>query len=110
MLTGVANDKDDDRVLIESTRDTQCGSEIRASGSTAEDSLHTAQQPRQLKRFAIGYVDHLVNVLDVNVGWHNLLTDSLDEIRSRFDDLSGLFVSLENRTVRIGADDSDTRI
>src|SRR6185295_1254987 len=103
MLTGVANNKDDNRVLVEITRDTECGSEIRASGSTAEDSLHASQQARQFKRFAIGYVDHLVNVLDVNIGWHNLLTDSFDEVRSRFHNLSGLFVSLENRTVGIGA-------
>jgi len=110
VLTGVTDNKDDDRVLIKITRDTECGSEICASGSTAEYSLNASQQPRQLKRFAIRYVNHLVNVLNVNVGWNNLLTDSFNEVRSRFNNLSRLFISLEDRTVWIGADDSDGRI
>src|ERR1700741_4030510 len=110
MLAGVANNKDDNRVFVETTRDTQCGSEICASGSAAEDSLRTSQHARHLKRFAIGYVDYFVNVLDVNVGWNNLLTNSFNEVRSRLNNFSGLFVGLENRAVRIGADDSDVRI
>src|ERR1044072_4448934 len=110
VLTRVANNKDDNRVLIETTRDTECGGEIRAGGSAAEDSFRASQQARHLERFAIGYVDNLVNVLDVNVRWHNLLTDTFNEIRSCFNNLSGFFESLENRTIRIGADDSDVRI
>src|SRR5215216_135146 len=110
MFARIADDENYNGVLVEGAGYTQSGREISAGRSAAEDSLHSSQQPRQIKRFAIGNVDYFVNVLDVNVRRHDLLPDSLDEIRSRFDNLSGLFVSLENRAVRIGADDSDRRV
>src|ERR1043165_9242883 len=104
MLARVADDENYDRVLVEGAGDTQSGREISPGRSTAEDSLHSSQQPRQLERFTISNVDYLINVLDVNVNRHDLLADSLYEIRSRLHDFSRLFVGLENRSVRIGAD------
>src|ERR1041384_2837134 len=105
MLAGVTNNKNYNRVLVQRACHTQRGGEIGAGGSTAEDPLQPAQHPRQLKRFTIGNVDYFIDILYMNVRRHDLLTDSLDEIRSRFNNLSCLFVSLENRSVRIGADD-----
>jgi hypothetical protein len=45
----------------------------------------------------------------VNVGWHNLLANPFDKIRSCFDKFAGLFVCLEDRTVWISADDLDMK-
>src|ERR1043166_5248720 len=46
----------------------------------------------------------------MNVRWHDFLADPFDEIRSRLNDFSGLFISFENRAVRIGSDDANPRI
>src|SRR5512145_3172268 len=43
----------------------------------------------------------------MNVGRYDLLTNSFYKVRRSFNDLSCFFESLEDRTVRIGADDSD---
>src|SRR5215213_6582831 len=110
MFAGVTNNEHNDCILIERGGHAQRRGEISSCGSAAENSLHPPQHARQLKRFTISDVDYFIDVLDVNVRWHDLLSDSLDEIRSRLYDLSGLFVILENRAVRIGADDADARI
>src|SRR5437868_1802516 len=110
MLAGIANDENYDRVLVEILRHAQRGGQIRAGRAAAKYSFHSSEQARHLERLAIRYVDNFIDVLDVNVGRHNLLPDFLHQIRSRLDNLSGLFVSFENRTVRIGANDLDLRI
>src|ERR1051325_11118643 len=110
MFARVADDEDDDRFFVERRSHAQRRTEISAGGTAAENSFQASQHARHLKRFTIRDVDHFVDVLDVNVWWDDLLADAFDEIRSRFDDLSGLFVRLEDRTVRIGADDANARI
>src|SRR6185369_4798608 len=110
VLPGIADDEDDDRVFVERRSDAQRRGEIRARRATAKNSFQASQHARQLKRLTIRYIDHFIDVLDVNIRRHDLLTDTFDEIGRRFDNLSGLFVSLEDRAVRIGADDANTRI
>src|ERR1700752_801356 len=110
VLAGVADNKDYNCVLIKITRHAQRRSKICACGPTAEDSFHASEQTRHLKRLPIRNVNNLVDVFDVNVRWNDLLTNSLDEVRSGFNDLSRLFVSLKDRSIRIGADDFDTPI
>ena len=110
VLAGVANYENDDRVLIEIVCDAQSSGEICACRSAAKDSLQSPKHARQIERFPIRDVDHLVDVLDVHVRRNNFLTDTFDEIRSSLDDLPGFFVRLEDRTVGIGADDPDARV
>src|SRR5678816_2410490 len=110
MLAGIADYENDDRILIKTTRHTQSRSEICASRSAAEDSFHSTEHARQFERFTISDVNHFVDILDVYVCRNDLLSDSLDEVRRRLDDLSGLFISFENRSVRICADNLDARV
>src|SRR5689334_5944303 len=110
MFAGVTDNEHNESILIERGGYAQRGGEIGPRGSAAKNSLQAPQHARQLKRFTISHVDHFVDVLDVHVRWDDLLPDSLDEIRSGFNDLSGLFVSLEDRAVGIRADDANARI
>src|SRR5437868_12007732 len=107
MLAGIANDENYDRVLVEILRHAQRGGQIRAGRAAAKYSFHSSEQARHLERLAIRYVDDFIDVFDVNVLRHNLLPDPLHQIRSRLHNFSRLFVSLEDRTVRIGANDLD---
>src|SRR6185503_17811408 len=110
MFASVTNNEHNDCILIERGGNTQCRGEIGSGGSAAENSLHASQHARHIKRFTIGDVDHFIDVLDVNVRWHDFLPDPLDEVRSGFYNLSGLLVSLEDRAVGISADDANARI
>src|SRR5690349_7360357 len=110
MLASVANNEDDDRTLVKIVRHAQSSSEICASRTAAKNSFQAPKHPRHLKRFTVRDVDHFVDVLDVHVRRNNLLTDALDEIRSSLNYLPGLFISLEDRAIRIGADDPDARV
>src|SRR6185369_1704143 len=110
VFASITNNEHNDCILVERGCNAQRGGEIGAGRSAAENSLHSSQHTRQLKRFTIGDVDYFIYVLDMNVRWHDLLSDPLDKIRSSFYDLSGLFVILEDRAVRISADDANTRI
>src|SRR6185369_15177183 len=110
MLAGIANNEDYDCILVQISRDTQCRSEICAGRAAAKDSLQSPKLAGQFERFSIGDINHFVDVLDVYVRWNNLLADALDKVRSRLNNLSGLFVGLENRAVRICADNPDARV
>src|SRR5262245_1307531 len=105
MLAGIANNENNDRILIKISRYSQSRSEICSGRTAAEDSFYSPELARHLKRITIRDVNHFVDVLDVHIRRNNFLADSLDEIRRRFNDLPCLFISLENRAVRIGADD-----
>src|SRR5215213_4077202 len=107
MLASVANNKNYNCIFIEIARDTQSRSEIGTSRSTAKDPFHSPKHARQLERFTIRDVDHFIDILDVYIRGHDLLADSLDEVWSRLHDLSSFFIGLENRAVRICADDPD---
>src|ERR1043165_1647925 len=110
MLAGIANDENNDRILIKIVRHSQSSGEICPRRTAAKDSFHSPEHAQHLKRFTIRDVDHFVDVLDVHVRRNDFLSDSLDEVRSRFNNLSGLFKGLENRAVRICADDPDARV
>src|ERR1700741_714648 len=101
VFTGVANNKNDDCILIQVGCHTECSCEIRPRGTAAKDSLHASQKTRHLKRLSIRDVNHFVDVLDLNVRRHYLLTDSFDEVRSRLHNLSRLLISLENGAIGI---------
>src|SRR5690242_2579974 len=104
MLSGITNYKDDNCTLIQSFRNSYCSGEIRASGTAAEYPFHSSQVSRQFKRISISNIDHFVNIFNMNVGWHNLLADSFDQIRSCFNEFSRLLVGLEDRAIRICTD------
>src|SRR5215207_8493836 len=110
MLACVTNDENYDRILIQSICYTQRCREVRPGRAAAKDSFQSSQQPRHLKRFAVRHVDNFVYILDVHIRRHDLLTNSLDQVWSCFNNLSRFFVRLENRAIRIGADNTDMRI
>src|ERR1051325_4095397 len=96
MLAGIANDENNDRILIKIVRHSQSSGEICPRRTTAKDPFHSPEHPRHLKRFTIRDVDHFVDVLDVHVRRNDFLSDSLDEIRSSLNDLPSLFIRLKN--------------
>src|SRR4029079_2231059 len=110
MFASITNNEHNNCILIERGGNAQRRGQIRPRRSAAENPLRPPQHTRHFKRFTIGDVDYFVDVLDVNVRWHDFLPDSLDEIRRRLNYFSSLFVSLENRAIGIGADDANTRI
>src|SRR5689334_6193722 len=110
MFAGVANDENNNGIFVEICSDAKCRGEIRSRRTAAKNSFQASELARQLKRFAIRNVDDFVDVLDVYVRRHNLLPDSFNQVRSGFHDLSGLFESLEDRTVGIRADNPDRRV
>ncbi len=96
--------------LVERARDLERGGEVRPRRAAAEDSLLAAELARQLERLAVGDVDDLVHVPDVDVGGDDLLPDALDEIGRRLVRPPRLLVGLEDRAVRVCADDADVRV
>src|ERR1044072_8242934 len=96
MLACIADNENDDCILIKTARHAQSRSKIGSSRAAAEYSFHSTKHARHLKRFAISHVNHFVDILDMNVCRNNLLPDSLDEVRRRLVNLSGLFVGFEN--------------
>src|SRR6185369_3468521 len=110
MFASVANNENHDRILVETLRDAQSCRKISAGRPAAEDSLQSPEQSRHFERFAIGYIYHFVDELDVDVRGDDFLADSSHEIRSRLWGFACFLVGLENRTVGIRADDPDRRI
>src|ERR1051325_9899670 len=106
VLSCITNYKDNDCILIQSFRNFHCSREIRTGGAATEYPFHSTKAPRHFKRISIGKIDDFINILDVNVRWDNLLTNSFDQIRSCLDEFSGLLVGLKNRSIRIRTDDS----
>src|SRR5690349_821061 len=107
MLSSITDDEDNDGILIQSFRNSYCGCEISTGRAPTKYSFHSSQPPRHFKRIAISNIDHFINVLDVNVWGHNLLTNSFNKVRSGLNKFSRLFISLEYRPVWICANDSD---
>src|SRR3982750_1591282 len=92
----VAYDEYDNRICIGITRDSQCGSEGGSGRAAAEDAFGSAELSRQIKGLRVSNVDDVVDVFDMNVRWNYFLSDSLDQIWRRLDQLSCLFVGLKN--------------
>src|SRR6185369_13155359 len=100
MLTRVADYENDNVVFIQIAGDTKRGCQIRSARATTENAFRAPQLSRQFKRLAIGDVDYLIYVLHVSVGRHDFLANPFNEIRRSLNNLSRLFVVLEDRTIR----------
>src|ERR1044072_701336 len=98
VLSCITNYEDNDCILIQSFSNSHGSREIRAGGAATEYSFHSSETPRHFKRISIGNVDHFVHILDVNVRRDNLLTNSLNQIRSCLNKLSRLLIGLKNRS------------
>ena len=110
VLARVADDEDDDAALVCVARDLQSRREVRPRRAAAEDSFFASELARHLERVAVCDVDDLVNVAHVHVDGDDLLPDAFDEIWGRLVRAARLLVCLEDRAVRVCADDSDARI
>src|SRR6266542_5646705 len=106
----VADDENNHRVLIQIARYPQSSSAIGAGRPAAKNPFYSSELSREIKRLAIGDVHHFVDILYLRIARQNFLADALNQVRSRFGNLSRLFVSLVNRADGIGADHSDIRI
>src|SRR5829696_2327013 len=109
VLAGVADDEDDDARLVQPARHLEGRGEVRPRRAAAEDALLAPELARHLERLAVGDVDDLVHVAHVHVGRDDLLPDAFDEVGRRLVRAAGLLVRLEDRAVRVRADDPDVR-
>src|ERR1043166_5044097 len=110
MFTRVADDKDNASRLVRVFCDLQCGRKIRACRAAAKYAFTARQLPREIERFAVGDVDYLVDPAHIRVADGQGLADAFDKIRRGFWNAARLFVGLEDRSVRVGADDLDLRV
>src|SRR5947207_14494364 len=106
----VAHDENNDCVLIQIARYPQSSSAIGAGRPAAKNPFYPTKLSREIKRLAIGDVHHLVDILHLRIAGQNFLAYALNQVGSRFGNLSRLFVSLVNRADGIGADYFDVRI
>src|SRR6266403_3836606 len=110
MFSGIANDENNDRIVIQIAGDAKSRRQVCSSGTAAKNSFHATEEARHLKRFTIGGVGYLIDISDVNVRWYDLLSDAFHQVRSRLHKFPCLFIGLENRAVGVSADDLNMRI
>src|SRR6266567_4542061 len=101
----VANDEHHDRILVQFARNTESSDEVCSRRAATKYPFHTAQLARSLKRLAIGHVNDIVHIFDVNIWRNYFLTDSFNQIRSSLHQFSCFLVSLKYRSIRVGAND-----
>src|SRR6266536_2032997 len=106
----VANDEHHDRILVSIARNTESSDEVCSRRAATKYPFYAAQLARRLKRLAIGHVNDIVHIFDVNIWRDYFLTDSFNQIRSSLHQFSCFLVSLKYRSIRVGPNDLDGRI
>src|SRR5688572_14089869 len=107
MFACIADDEYNYGILVCLFCDFQRRREIRARRTTAKNALTPGKVPSQLERLPIGDIYDLIDDLHIGISDRQALPDALDEVRRGFRDVPRLFVCLEDRAIRIGANDAD---